>query len=93
MDSYVAWLKKENSPLFEAGGTWWRPYHKALVQASAKPEPVEIGALEAREVLRRSETLFLRYFTRTFKEPTDFWYVACDEYNFDKLSLRLSNSE
>jgi hypothetical protein len=86
MDSYVAWLKKENSPLFEAGGTWWRPYHRALVQASVKPEPVEIGTREAKEVLKRSGTLFLRYFTRTFKEPTEFWYVACDEYEFDKLS-------
>jgi len=88
MDSYIAWLKKENSPLFEAGGTWWRPYHMALVQASAKPEPVEIGAREAKEVLKRSGTLFLRHFTRTFKEPTDFWYVTCDEYEFDKLSKK-----
>jgi hypothetical protein len=88
MDKYVAWLKKENSPLFEAGGTWWRPYHKALVQATAKPEPVEISDQEAKEVLKRSEALFLRHFTRTFTEPTDFWYVACDAYNFDKLSKK-----
>lgn len=86
MDSYVAWLKKENSPLFEAGGTWWRPYHKALVPASVKPEPVEIGAREAKEVLKRSGTLFLRHFTRTFKEPTNFWHVTCNDYEFDKLS-------
>src|SRR5205823_793384 len=56
--------------------------------ASVKPEPVEIGARQAKEVLERSGTLFLRHFTRTFKEPTDFWYVVCDEYKFDKLSSK-----
>ena len=53
------------------------------------PEPVEIGAREAQEALKRSGTLFLRYFTRTFADPTEFWYVACDEYKFDKLPKKI----
>jgi len=28
----------------------------------------------------------LRHFTRTFKAPTEFWYVACQEYDFERLS-------
>jgi hypothetical protein len=88
MDTYVAWLKKENLPLFEAGGIWWEPYQRTLMPASVKPEPVQISTWQAKELLERSGALLLRYFTRTFKEPTDFWYGACDEYKFDKLSSK-----
>jgi hypothetical protein len=88
MDAYVAWMKEKNLPLYEAGGTWWEPYQKALVPAAVKPEPVEISARDAKEMLRKSGTLFLRHFTRTYQNPTDFWYVACDEYDFCKLSKK-----
>ncbi|MGH9794584.1 MAG: GNAT family N-acetyltransferase [Candidatus Acidiferrales bacterium] len=87
MDSYVTWLKNSTSiALFESGGVWWRPYHRALVPASPKPEPVALREREAQELLQESGMLFLRYFTRTFDEPTAFWYTVCREYGFDELS-------
>lgn len=87
MDPYMTWLKNSRSTaLFEAGGTWWRPYQHALVPASPKPEAVALPEPEAQELLKKSGTLFLRYFTRTFDEPTAFWYTACREYRFEKLS-------
>jgi hypothetical protein len=85
MDPYITWLQKR-SALFEAGGAWWTPYHKALVPASAKPEPVDLELPQAKDLLRKSGTFFLRYFTRTFEEPTDFWYTACNSYEIANLS-------
>ncbi|MGH9818194.1 MAG: GNAT family N-acetyltransferase, partial [Candidatus Acidiferrales bacterium] len=87
MDTYVTWLKNSSSTaLFESAGVWWRPYHRALVPASPKPEPVALSEGQAKELLEKSGMLFLRYFTRTFDEPTAFWYTACREYRFEKLA-------
>ncbi len=85
MDSYVRWLKETNQPVFETAGTYWRVYHQALVSASPKPEPADLDAKQARELLRRSGALFLRHFTRTVNHSTPFWYTACSEYNFKNL--------
>jgi hypothetical protein len=85
MNSYIRWLKDTKQTLFEAGGTYWRPYQRALVPASLKPEPVELNAEQASGLLGKSGALFLRYFTRTSERPTTFWYTACDEYCFQKL--------
>lgn len=85
MDPYVSWLKDTKQTLFEAAGTYWRPYHKALVPASVKPEPVELGRKQANELLAKSGALFIRHFTRTSESPTAFWYMACNEYSFESL--------
>jgi hypothetical protein len=85
MDPYIAWLKVRCHPLFETAGTYWRPYHHALVPASLKPEPIELDSQQANELLEKSGTLFLRYFSRTYEQPTAFWYMACNEYDFKKL--------
>lgn len=90
-DEYLAWLSRQNVPLLTAGGTVWRRYfsYSALVQASTKPEPVDLTRAEANEMLHKSGTQLLRYFSRTFEEPTQFWYVACDQYDFDGLPTKL----
>lgn len=85
MDSYVQWLKQAKQPVYEMAGAYWRVYQNALVPASPKPEPIELDAKQAQELLRRSGALFLRYFTRTVKHPTAFWYTACGEYDFKLL--------
>lgn len=89
MDRYVRWLQQHNFPVFEMGGTYWRQYQKALIPACLKPEPVQLSLQEARELLHRSKTLFLRYFTRTVSYPTAFWYTACPEYNFNNLAPKV----
>jgi hypothetical protein len=91
MDSYIRWLKETNRPLFEMAGTYWRKYQNALVPASLKPEPLELSSRQAHELLDRSGALFLRYFTRTISEPTDFWYTACNEYSSKKLPQKVRN--
>lgn len=85
MDNYVRWLKETNQPVYEMAGSYWRVYQKALVPACPKPEPIQLDLKQARELLSRSGALFLRYFTRTVRHPTDFWYTACHEYNFSNL--------
>lgn len=85
-DLYISWLQEIRASLFPLGGMWWRPYHRALVPAALNPKPVHVSETEAQQTLRRSRCLFLRHFTRTFECPTEFWYVACREYDFDKLS-------
>jgi hypothetical protein len=40
-----------------------------------------ISEEQAPELLKRSGALLLRYFTRTVKYPTSFWYSSCSEYN------------
>ena len=90
-DEYMAWLSRQNVPLISGGGTVWRRYfeYSALVQASTKPEPVNISSAEAMDLLHTSGTQLLRYFSRTFDEPTQFWYVECDQYDFDGLPTKL----
>ncbi len=89
MDRYISWLKQTNQPLFEIAGTYWRPYHKALVPASLKPEPIHLSAQQARKLLEQSGAPFLRYFSRTVKHPTAFWYTACREYIFNNLPQKV----
>jgi hypothetical protein len=84
-DPYILWQRQHKIALFQGGGTWWRRYRDILVPASTKPEPVFLGASEARELLRESRAYLLRWFTRTSDAPTEFWYVVCDDYNFEKL--------
>jgi hypothetical protein len=90
-DEYTVWLSRQRVPLVTAGGTVWRRYfeYSALVQASAKPEPVELTHAQAMDLLRESGTHLLRYFSRTFEEPTQFWYVVCDRYDFEDLPTKL----
>src|ERR1700691_2931204 len=89
MDSYVRWLKDAKQPVYEIAGTYWRQYQHALVPACPKPEPIEWGLKQARELLDRSGALFLRYFPRTVNHPTAFWYTACGEYNFKNLPQKV----
>lgn len=92
MDPYVVWLQaREPRNLFQAAGTWWRRYHKAVIQASPKPQPARLPKSEAKDLLRKSGGLFVRYFTRSFPQPTEFWYSACGEYDFEKLSRKARN--
>ncbi len=86
-DAYVKWLSRRNeSVLVLGGGTWWFPYHGCLVPASLKPQPVELTEAEAAKLLEESGALLLRYFSRISDEPTAFWYVACERYDFDGVS-------
>lgn len=88
---YVAWLQSENVPIFYAGGIPWRPYHRALIPASLKPEPVHIGTSEAGALLRKSGVGLIRWFSRTMQEPSSYWYVVCDCYDFEGLSRKVRN--
>ena len=81
MDPYIKWLLRNDKPVFEMGGTWWCRYHQGLVPALVKPAPLQLTPQQEKELLRKSGSLFLRYFTRTFDEPTSFWYTACCEYD------------
>jgi hypothetical protein len=89
MEAYVNWLKEKNMPVYEMGGKYWRSYHKALVPASLKPEPIVISEEQGQELLKRSGALLLRYFTCTLKYPTTFWYSACSDYNINNLSQKV----
>lgn len=84
-DPYVGWQKQHDLPLFQGGGTCWRLYRNILVPASVKPEPTHVQTCEARELLRMSGAYLIRFFTRTYETPTEFWHVLCDDYNFEKL--------
>lgn len=89
MDDYVAWLKEKRRPIYEMAGTYWRSYQRALIPASLKPEPIVISEKQAQALLRSSGALLLRYFTRTVKYPTSFWYSSCSEYNIKNLSQKV----
>ena len=86
-DPYVRWLGRRNrSALFWGGATWWFPYHRCLVPASLKPQPVDLAEPEGTNLLEASRALLLRHFSRTFDKPTSFWYLACDRYDFEAVS-------
>ena len=84
-DPYVRWLGK-NKNVYEIGGIVWTLYHGALVPASAKPQPIRLDPKEADELLRKSGAAFIRYFSKTFDEPTEFWYTACKDYSYESCS-------
>ena len=84
MEPYADWLLKTNVPVLEMGSTLWRPYHQGLVPASLKPVPIQLTPREEKDLLRRSGSLFLRYFTKTSDQPTGFWYSVCSEYNLER---------
>jgi hypothetical protein len=92
MDSYVQWLKETNQPVYEMAGTYWRVYQKALVPACPKPEPIQLSLGQANKLLTQSRAVLLRYFTRTVRYPTPFWYTACAEYNFSHLPPKVRGS-
>jgi hypothetical protein len=89
LDEYIAWLKNTNVPLFEAGNRVWMRYHRCLVPASLKPDPLRLSERDASDLLRQSGALFVRYFSRTFEQPTQFWYTMCNGYNPDSLSAKM----
>jgi len=92
MDRYVKWLLDvRHAPLLQEGGTWWRVYQKSVLQASLKPQAVSLSADEAARLLKDSGALLVRYFTRTFDAPTEFWYTSCEQYQFDALSRKARN--
>jgi hypothetical protein len=88
MQNYVDWLKAQNTPIYELGGTSWRKYQNALIPASVRPEPIQLSDAEAQELLKRSGALLIRYFTRTVEHPTSFWYSSCSQYNVANLSKK-----
>jgi hypothetical protein len=86
VDAYLAWLRSSGAPVFEAAGACWRPYHRCLVPADLNPKPIPLSEAEARGALQESGCMFIRYFTQRFDHPTEFWYIACAQYDFGKLS-------
>lgn len=84
-DPYTNWQKEHGLQLFEGGGIWWRLYRGILIPASVKPEPIRLASTDARALLKRSGAHLVRFFSETYKEPSAFWYVACDAYNFESL--------
>jgi hypothetical protein len=88
MDPYAKWLS-DRGQLFTIGDSLWRPYHRALVPACPKPQPIHLDHDLAQEALRKSGTLFIRYSTQTFEHPTEWWYVICDHYCFDQLGKKV----
>jgi len=89
LDSYIAWQKQQNIRLFECGNTSWRLYRGMLVPASLKPQPIQLDPSDARKLLAESRAHLARFYTRTSTAPTEFWYVECGEYDFEKLSPKL----
>jgi hypothetical protein len=85
--AYVRWLRHQGVPLFEAGGTVWRTYHRrVLVPAPCVPIFVQLNANEAREILRRSGAFLLRYCSDPRQDPSNWWYIICDHYDIRDLT-------
>lgn len=84
---YVRWLRHQGVPLFEAGGTVWRTYHRrVLVPAPCAPVFVRLNADEARDILRRSGALLLRHCSDPRQAPSSWWYIICDHYDIRDLT-------
>lgn len=91
-DPYVSWLQRENEPLFYTGDVAWRRYlGSALIQASLKPQPIDLSRQEVCGLLRHSHARLIRWFSQTSNAPTSFWYILCDRYDFDSLSRKVRN--
>lgn len=90
-DPFVRWLQREKVPLFWHGGIAWRAYHRSLIPAALKPTPVDLSVSSARELLRESRASLVRWHTRTFEEPSSYWFVVCENYAFNALGRKIRN--
>ncbi|MGH9716751.1 MAG: hypothetical protein ACRD4R_08485 [Candidatus Acidiferrales bacterium] len=91
-DPYVSWLRREGIPLFHGGGIAWRLYSdRLLIPASLRPSPVNLPRSDARALLQDSGAYAIRWFSKTYNEPSSFWYVVCDRYDLVKLSRKARN--
>jgi hypothetical protein len=92
LDPYVSWLQRQPEPLFHGGGNAWRIYFgRVAIPASLRPKPIQLSAHEARQLLRETGAGLARWFSRTSAEPTPYWYVVCDRYDFDASPRKVRN--
>jgi hypothetical protein len=89
---YIEWLSRSRAQaLYASKEEWWCLYQGALLPAAIMPHPSAITLEEAQRLLAESGAWFLRYFTRTFTEPTEFWWIACKEYDAVTVQSRARN--
>ena len=62
-----------------------------LIPASLKPQPADLQRAEARRLFRESGASLIRWFSRHSSQPTPYWHVVCDRYDFDSLSRKARN--
>lgn len=86
---YIDWLKKQNFPLFEGGGIYWRLYRGALIPATPSPCFVHLRRDEAKRLLQESGAWFLRYSSDPCEEKREWWYIICDSCNLDRFPSKI----
>ena len=80
--SYVSWLRCRGVKLFTAGGESWRFYHRrALIPATLTPCYIKLTSDESSHLLSESGAWLLRYSSDRSEQPTQWWYVLCDNYD------------
>ena len=85
--SYQQWLSR-NSKLFFShnGDVAWKLYNHALVPATIKRITLTLDPLDAKQMLRNSRAIFIRYSSKTESQSADWWYIYCDKYDPALLS-------
>ena len=79
-------------PVFEGGGTRWNIVHGVLVPASAFPEFISISTKEAKNLLDKSQTFFIRWSSDLTEGPTPWWWSVCTSYDRSELSSKRRNN-
>jgi hypothetical protein len=85
---YIEWLQRQGVPLFSAGNIFWRLYQGSLVTAQLDPHFISLSAKEAKDLLRKSGALFVRFSSDPCTQETEWWYVICDIYDSGRLSAK-----
>ncbi|MGH9740420.1 MAG: GNAT family N-acetyltransferase [Candidatus Acidiferrales bacterium] len=91
LDPYIRWLQREKVPIFWRAGIGWRLYQRVLIPASLKPVSIDLELSTARNLLRESGASLIRWHTRTFDEPTSYWCILCERYDFEGLARKARN--
>jgi uncharacterized membrane protein len=87
---YVAWLRQQGIQLFEGGDIVWRFSHgKALVPAPCAPVFVQLDDRQAKAILKESGAFLVRYCLDPRPDPSNWWYIVCDQYDVTELTHKI----
>lgn len=84
--TYADFLVSQGKTVVEQGGVNWMEYQGALIPAAAMPVYVQLSDDEAAQLIKETGALFLRYTTASRESQTNWWYVICRQYDFQRVS-------
>ena len=86
INNYTDYILAQGGIVIDVGGVRWMKYQGALIPAAAMPVHVDLNLHEAKQMLKQTSALFLRFTNRPSEQETNWWYMVCHHYDITKVS-------